>query len=133
MMEAPTPATAQTRCQALTTSGQPCQARPVFGRTFCAMHDPERVEAMQEARRKGAAARNRPERSAPAEPIDLSTPEACRRAIEQTIDRLRRGDEPLGVARLIVYAASVVRPIVEIEALEARLATLEAAQQEGRR
>lgn len=62
--------------------------------------------------------------AAPAEPIDLSSAEAQRRAIEETIDRVRRGDEPLAIARLVIYAISVARGVYDTSLAE-RLDALE--------
>jgi hypothetical protein len=121
MPETPTPTTKQT-CAAQTIEGGRCQARVRAGRTYCYMHDPETAEAAATARHKGGRNRNKP---APAPPVDLSTPELQRLAIEATINRVRSGDEPLNMGRFVVYAVSLARPILELEDLAQRLAALE--------
>lgn len=118
------PATKQT-CQALNAAGQPCRSGVRLGAAYCFQHDPARQEAARAARMAGGKARARP---APAPPIDLSTPELQRRAIEETIDRVRRGDEPLNVGRFVIYAISVVRGVFDddqarrLDELEAKYA-----------
>ena len=87
-------------------------------------HEPDRAEDRAEARRRGGINRNRP---APCDPVDLATPEARRRAIEQTIDRVRRGEEPLNTARFIVWSISVAQTVVDQEELAERLEALEDA------
>jgi hypothetical protein len=77
------------------------------------------------ARAKGGANRSKPK---PAPPIDLRTPELQRLAIQQTIDRVRRGDESLNIGRFVVYAVRLTRPILELEDLAERIAALEERQ-----
>lgn len=120
-MTTPTPI-AKPTCTATKADGTACRAYAKPGGAFCFQHDPERAQAARAASVAGGIARNKP---APAEPIDLSTPELQRRAIEQTIDRVRAGQEPVGVARLVLYGISLARPIVELESIEARIAALE--------
>jgi hypothetical protein len=91
------------------------------GAAYCFQHDPARQATAQAARTAGGKARAKP---VPAPPIDLSTPDLQRRAIEETIDRVRRGDEPLNVGRFVIYAISVVRGVFD-DGLEARLTALE--------
>jgi len=74
-------------------------------------------------RRKGGANSKKP---ASAPPVDLSTPERCRMTVEQTINRLRRGDESVQVARTVLYAVAVTRPVLELEGITERIAALEA-------
>lgn len=111
-------------CQGVNKRGEPCRAGVRAGQAYCFQHDPERREEAAAARRKGGKSRAKP---APAPPIDLSTPELQRLAIEQTIDRVRAGDEPLNVGRFVVYAVSLARPIIELETIVERLDALEQA------
>ncbi|NJN17391.1 MAG: hypothetical protein HC822_14525 [Oscillochloris sp.] len=62
---------------------------------------------------------------APSAPIDLGTIQAQLIALEETINRVRAGDEPVGVARLVLYGISLARPLVELGDLEKRIAALE--------
>ncbi len=110
-------------CQALNKRGEPCRAGARAGQVYCFQHDPERAEAVAEARRKGGANSKKP---ASAPPVDLSTPERCRLAVEETINRLRRGDESVQVARTVLYAVAVTRPVLELEGITERIAALEA-------
>lgn len=119
----PPPAT-KLPCQAVKANGVPCRAGVKPGASFCFAHDPNRAAEAQAARIAGGVARNKP---APASAIDLSTPELQRRAIEETIDRVRRGDEPLNIGRFVVYAISVVRALTDDEILD-RIEALEKAQ-----
>ena len=132
MLEAPTdprpPVTTQA-CQAVNKRGDPCRAGVRDGQAFCFAHDPERRLAVAAARAKGGA--NSKRTTPPATPIDLSTPELQRRAIEQTIDRVRAGDEPLNTGRFVVYAVSLARPILEQEVILARIEALEERMQGG--
>ena len=122
----PPPPVTKQACKAVNRHGNPCQAGVAEGADYCFQHDPEKQAAVAEARRRGGQQggkqRSKP---APALPIDLSTPELQRRAIEQTIDRVRAGDEPLNTGRFVVYAVSLARPILEQEVMLARIEALE--------
>jgi hypothetical protein len=122
MLDTPPPVTTQA-CQAVNKRGAPCRAGVSAGQAFCFAHDPERRLEAAAARAKGGA--NSKRSTPPATPIDLSTPELQRQAIEQAIDRVRAGDEPLSLGRFVVYAVSLARPVMELEAIAARLDVLE--------
>ena len=116
----PTPPSKQT-CQAKKADGTACGAGVKAGQRYCFQHDPERAAEAAEARKLGGQARQRP---APAPAVDLSTVEAQRRAIEQTIDRVRSGAEPLNTGRFVIYAISVARGLLDDD-IDRRLAELE--------
>jgi hypothetical protein len=123
MSNAPTQATEHTRnCQASRKDGQPCRSPAGYSSDYCYMHDPQRAQEAQEARSAGGKARHL---VAPAEPIALRTVDAQIVAIEQTVDRVRAGQEPVNVARLVLYGISLARPLVELGEIEQRLAALE--------
>ena len=134
MSTTPTPVSTQAepaQCMHLNAQGQfHCRAGLKPGARFCFLHDPARQEEAAEARRKGGEQRNYP--IAPAEPCDLSTAEAQRRVLEETINRLRARQEPVTVARTVIYAVATARAILDQEQLLARIEALEAGQeQEG--
>ncbi len=110
-------------CQGLNKQAEPCRGGVAAGKQFCFAHDPERLVEVAAARAKGGANRSKPK---PASPIDLSTPELQRLAIQETINRVRRGDESLNIGRFVVYAVSLARPILELEGITERIAALEA-------
>ena len=116
------PVTKQT-CQELNKHGVPCRGGVAVGKQFCFAHDPERLVDAAAARVKGGKHRGKPK---PAARIDLSTPGLQRLAIQETINRVRRGDESLNIGRFVVYAVSLARPILELEDLAERIAALEA-------
>lgn len=117
----PTP-TSKVVCSATRADGQPCRAYARTGRQVCTMHDPEHRAAMDAARAAGGRAGGIP---APAEPIKLKTLDEQLAALEETIDRVRAGKEPLGVARLVLYGISLARPIIQLGEMEERLKALE--------
>ncbi len=119
---APPPPVSTHTCAALNRRGEACKSGVKAGAVYCFQHDPDRAEQAAAARKQGGKHRNKP---VPAPPINLSTPELQRRAIEQTIDRVRAGAEPLSTGRFVVYAISLARPIIEMEDLAARIAALE--------
>ncbi len=121
MIATPPPGTKLT-CQGLNKHGSPCRGGVATGKQFCFAHDPERLVDAAAARVKGGKHRGKPK---PAPPIDLSTPELQRLAIQETINRVRRGDESLNIGRFVVYAVSLARPILEMEDLAERIAALE--------
>lgn len=120
------PPTTKQGCQALNAAGKPCRAGAQTDKQYCYMHDPELQHQATAARVAGGKARNKP---APAPPIDLSTPELQRRAIEHTIDRVRAGDESISIGRFVIYAIGTLRGLFDEEAMK-RLEALEAAAQE---
>lgn len=111
-----------TICKATRRDGQPCRAPAGYNSEYCFMHSPERAQEAQEARRAGGRNQAKP---TPAEPANLRTIDDQIGAIEETIDRVRRGDEPVNVARLVLYGISLARPLVELGEIEARLQALE--------
>lgn len=116
------------QCMHLNSAGQlHCKAGLRPGALYCFLHDPERAEEAAEARRKGGELRNSP--IMPAAPCDLSTAEAQRRVLEETINRLRARQEPVQIARTVIYAVSTARAILDQEQLLARLEALEAGQE----
>ncbi len=121
MLDPPPPATKHA-CQGHNKQGEPCRGGVAAGKQWCFAHDPERLLDAAAARVKGGQNRSKPK---PAPPIDLSTPALQRLAIQDTIDRVRRGDESLNVGRFVVYAVSLARPILELEDLAERLEALE--------
>ena len=122
----PPPPVTKQACKAVNRHGKPCQAGVGEGADYCFQHDPARAEQAAAARKQGGKQGGKQRaKPAPAPPIDLSTPELQRRAIEQTIDRVRAGDEPLNTGRFVVYAVSLARPILEMEEMDARLRALE--------
>lgn len=118
----PPPATTQA-CQGTNKRGQPCGAGVRVGQAYCFQHDPERAVEAAAARVKGGANSKKP---APPAPLDLSSPEAQRKAVEATIDRMRRGDEPVNMARTAIYGIQVARAIID-DTLVKRLDALEEA------
>lgn len=127
------PASKQT-CAATNAAGERCRAGVKPGARYCYMHDPERQAEASAARRAGGTARMRPAGqapAAPAEPVDLSSAEAQRKAIEQTIDRVRSGAEPLNIGRFVIYAISVARGVYDDD-IAKRLDQLEQLLQEDK-
>lgn len=121
-MTPPTTTKQMQRCTALKSDGRPCRAHARVGAAFCYLHDPERRLEAQAARIAGGYARSKP---APAEPVSLRTIDDQIAAIEQTIDRVRAGDEGVNVARLVLYGISLARPLVELGEIEERIRALE--------
>jgi hypothetical protein len=135
MEDSTLPPASKHTCQARKANGEPCGAGVRQGARYCFHHDPERAAEAAAARRAGGQARMRPAGqvvAAPAEPIDLSTPEAQRKAIEATIDRVRSGMEPLNIGRFVIYAISVARGVYDDD-LARRLDALEAMLQQQER
>lgn len=111
-----------TVCKAITKAGAPCRAPASYSGEYCIAHDPDHQAEAAAARSAGGRNRAKPE---PAEPIALRTISDQIAAIEETIDRVRRGAEPVNVARLVLYGISLARPLVELEEIEKRLEALE--------
>lgn len=111
------------KCGYIKENGNRCGAWALRGSDppRCYHHSEETAAAAAAARRRGGKNRAAP---APAEPVDLSTPEAQRRVIEETIDRVRAGLEPINLGRFVIYAVATVRSIYD-EEIEERLARLE--------
>ena len=122
-MDATLPPVTKPTCQGLNKQAEPCRGGVAAGKQWCFAHDPDRLLEVAVARAKGGANRSKPK---PASPIDLSTPELQRLAIQETINRVRRGDESLNIGRFVVYAVSLARPILELEGITERIAALEA-------
>ena len=129
MSTTPTPVSKDAQpahCTHLNEQGQPCRAGVRPGARYCFWHDPALQEEVADARRKGGEHRNRP--TPPAGPCTLATAEAQRRVLEETIDRVRRGEENVQVARTVIYAVATARAILDQEQLLARIEALEAEQ-----
>lgn len=123
MPETPPPVSRLT-CAALNKRGEPCRSGVRAGAVYCFQHDPERRAEAAAARARGG--KHAHSKSAPAPPADLSTAESQRKALEEVIDRVRRGDETVQIARTVLYALSLARPILEMTDIVERLEALEA-------
>lgn len=111
------------QCAALKKDGTPCRALARSSSPYCIMHDPVSAQIVAAARVAGGKARSKP--TPPAEPAALATIADQLRLIEQTVDRVRCGDESISIAKTVLYAVSLARPLVELGELEQRLAALE--------
>jgi hypothetical protein len=99
-------------CGAATKSGGRCRAFVPPGRPFCASHDPAMAEALAAARMKGdtAAAKIR---LLQGKRLRLETPVALAKFMSGLIQNLMAGTLDADTAKVVVYAVSVQRQVVE--------------------
>jgi hypothetical protein len=113
------------QCEATTARGTPCKAGTRPGARYCLSHDPARRTEAQAARRRGGHNRAAP---TPCPPCDLKSPSALIAELERTVDRMRRGDEPINLGKAVIAAISAARgPIQDAmyAELDRRMALLE--------
>lgn len=125
--------TSQPTCVATTQRGVPCQSFAAHGTDYCVAHDPNRVEAMQAARSRGATTANKL-RALEGRRERLDTPAALVKFVGTLVQDVVGGAVEPDVARVALYGCSIQRQLLETTDLEARLAALEeAAEQPTRR
>lgn len=117
----------QRPCTATTQRGDACRAFALPERDVCAVHDPERAEAVQAARAKGGRVTSLQKRRR-----RLDSPTALARFNGNLVHQVIEGELPVDVARTVVSALSLQRALLEASELETRLAAVEEALAEGR-
>lgn len=108
-------------CEAVTASGEPCRMPRLHGEAYCWAHSPQRERERAEARKRGGLARA----AAGAEPVPLETV-----ADVQALLALAAGDvaalpPSIARARTVAYIAGTALKMLELSAIEARIAHLE--------
>ena len=111
-------------CQAVRKDGQPCRAPAQPGVTLCLWHDPDRVEAARAARSQGAVAAGKV-RALDGRRRKLETAGSLAKFMGTLIHDVLDGRTAPDTARVVVYAISVQRQIIEAADIEPRLAALE--------
>ena len=112
-------------CQAVRKDGQPCRAPAQPGATLCLWHDPDRVEAARAARSQGAMAAGKV-RALDGRRRKLENAGALAKFMSSLIHDVLDGRTAPDTARVVVYAISVQRQIIEAADIEPRLTALEA-------
>jgi hypothetical protein len=110
-------------CEATRKDGQPCQAASLPGSGWCWSHDPAQQEIAAEARRDGARKGNKL-RALHGRRRRLDSHAGLSLFLHNLIHDLAEGKQDPDVARVIVYACSVMRQLNE-HSLERRLADVE--------
>ena len=119
-------------CEAIASSGKPCQAPALAGSQFCWTHDPANAEAADAARRAGGAQRARQmDRSgcgAP-DPIPawwpLENAAHARAGLAYVAQEVQAGNLPARDANAVVGAMSALVTVLRSTDLEQRLELLE--------
>ena len=124
------------KCKAITNSGKPCQANAQTGKSYCFLHDPEKVEAVKAARSKGGASlkvidpkRFKPWRGMGGDVTVLRSPspQDIVNLLADTIDEVKTGQIDPRVANAVGYLAGSILKAVELTTFDERLAALEEA------
>lgn len=116
------------RCQARTSSGEPCRAYPVRDHAYCFAHSPAHKEAAQQARRRGGF--NRRRRSPVAEHRDIENPatvDGLRQLFEIAVSDTLTQENSLQRNQLLVSTLRAGIQVASFIDVNERLASLERA------
>jgi hypothetical protein len=112
-------------CQHRKPDGSPCKATPQAGSAYCFFHDPARDDQRREARRKGAAARNRKPDPGPVEDVSLANVQDVAAALARTINDVRSRRLEPKTANAVAALAGQLLAALRGGAIEERLRRLE--------
>ena len=117
------------RCQAITTRGNPCSATTRPGRPLCLWHDdsPQAEEARRELSRRGGAARSNSARARKGLVNAALTPSELEGFVGLALRSVLDGQISPGVANAVAALARAAVVVREATELETRLVELEAA------
>jgi hypothetical protein len=113
------------RCQHRKADGSPCRATALPGKDACYFHDPTRSEERREARRKGAAARNRKPDPGPVEDVPLGTVADVAVLLGKTINEVRAGRLEPKVGNAVAVLVGQLLAALRGGVIEDRLRRLE--------
>jgi hypothetical protein len=117
-----------TACSATTRAGQPCAAPPLREGRFCASHDPEYADTMQQARTLGGQRRRKEVAVGAAYDFEgLHTVPQIRRLIEVAVIDTLSLENSVSRSRAIAYLAHTAAQLLEAGELEQRLERIEQA------
>ena len=120
-------------CSAITKAGQPCAAPPLREGRFCAAHDPEFADTMQQARVLGGQRRRKEVAVGGAFDFEgLGTVPQIRRLVEVAVIDTLSLENSVSRSRALAYLAHTAQQLLQAGELESRLARIEQAL-EGRR
>lgn len=117
-------ASGRPRCQATRKDGSPCAATALPGDALCWSHSPALADRRERARSAGARKGNQ-SRALRARGARLSTPGDLLKFNARLINDLVSGTVSLDVARVVVYATTLQRGLVETSNLDERIKVLE--------
>jgi hypothetical protein len=112
-------------CRATTRAGTPCRAFPLPGEPWCLAHHPDRRAEMRAARARGGPAAGR-RRALAGRRARLATVPELVAFNARIVDDVLAGRLPVDTARVVVYALTLQRSLVEASDLERRITALEA-------
>ena len=99
-------------CRAETKAGASCRAMPLPGRDVCIMHAPDMAEKIAAARMKGGTAAAKL-RVLQGKRLRLDSPAALAKFMSGLIQDVMAGTLDADTAKVVVYAVSVQRQVVE--------------------
>ena len=124
-------------CSAITRAGQPCAAPPLREGRFCAAHDPEFADTMQQARTLGGQRRRKEVAVGGAYEFEgLNTVAQIRRLIEVAAFDTLQLENSVSRSRTLAYLAHTAQQLLQAGELEERLSRIEQAiapRKDGRR
>lgn len=124
----PTSPTAAGQCRHLKPDGSRCQANTLRESDYCFFHDPNSAVDREAAQSKGGKERSRRVSVLPADTPDrpLANAADVKVLLGETINQLRRGQLDPHVCNAIGYLAGILLRAADQDALEQRVAHLEA-------
>src|SRR6266545_1288339 len=118
----------ESRCNHKKPDGTRCRAYPRPGRNFCTFHDPEMVGERAAGRRQGGVNRSKKAATLSPDTVDLSleTVADVVKALSHTFNAVRTERLAVNVGNCLGVLAGVLLKAIEGDALEKRIAALEA-------
>jgi len=132
------PANVARQCKAKNRRGEPCGAYAIDGSDFCFWHDPAKVQERAQARSEGGKARQGRRVFVNADTgeqhteVVLETPADVVEVVAKALNDLFKLENSVQRAKAAASLAGVALKALEVADLEARIAALEAAEEDRR-
>lgn len=101
-------------CKALTSTGEPCQARPMQGDEYCYLHNPAISEEEKRDARSRGGKENQIIIKTPLPPLKLTNPKDVIALLEDTINAVRGGEMDVKIANCLGFLTDKLLKAYEV-------------------
>jgi hypothetical protein len=123
----------QQRCNGTNKQGEQCRGKALPGSAYCIAHDPAKIVAITEARRKGGAARSNRAKARREMANAALSPAELQGLIAVTIRAVLAGTKSPGIGQAIAALSRAAVAVREATETDERIAALEEAAGLGER
>ncbi len=108
-------------CKALTSTGEPCQARSMQGDDYCYLHNPAVSENEKHDARSRGGKENQIVLKTPLPAIKLTNPKDVISLLEETINSVRSGDMDVKIANCLGFLIDKLLKAYEVSELSEKV------------